>query len=84
MKQRESFLYYRLVWLVLMLAFVPLITQTSRYLLMFALIPSVALMAWQVLAIKYLMRNPSMAPWDWAILLLNVVCLIGFWVRPAI
>lgn len=84
MKPREPFIYYRLVWLIVTLFLVPMIfLRTGRgYISGLAFIPFFALIAWQVVAIKYLIRNRGVAPWDWALLLLSIVCFIGFFAIP--
>lgn len=85
MKQRESFYYYRLTWQVFTLFFV-LIALLKPYKgnveEMLVFIPFFALIAWQLVAIKYLIRNHGMAPWDWALLLLNIACLVGYLTIP--
>lgn len=84
MKQREPFFYYRLVWLVVALFFVPmtLLRAGRGYITWLSIIPFLTLIVWQILAIKYLIRNHGMAPWDWALLLLNIACLVGYLTIP--
>lgn len=84
MNRRESFLYYRLVWLVLALFFVPmtLLRAGKGYITWLSFIPFLALIVWQIVAIKYLIRNRGMSLWDWALFLLNIAFLIGYVTIP--